>query len=415
MVVNESPSASSNNGGGADGVTNGCASTLGLLSVALGAFFSSCMVLCIKLASDAFSVSEIVLVRGGTQAVFCLITFFSRKALFQGNYGAPSTALWGDRKSVPWLFFRGAFSGVSILVMAFCLTQLDVGDVSSLMQTAPVFTAIIGRFWLKESGHWVMWPAGVGALVGVFLIIRPPFIFGDDEDNKEKNDSLLLPREASVALCVGAALGQAMVNLSTRKLVHVAFETNVLPGTVVAILIAGIALAVLQRPTEDMVDRAQRLPFETSLMGLVFVGVAGFGALSLQAIGMQLEKAGPASFMMSLEVVVSFLFQVTLLKSALSVTSLLGAVLVVLSTLSIVSVKICRNRNRGQSVRSRAVDGSIDDSPQSSASANEEREAAEETGKGGESVGRAKTSVPDTALSPTGPCGANFESEVSEA
>uniref|UniRef100_A0A0G4G5E5 Uncharacterized protein n=1 Tax=Chromera velia CCMP2878 TaxID=1169474 RepID=A0A0G4G5E5_9ALVE len=332
----------------------------GFLCVVAAALFMSLVHLSVQSASRYFVLSEIVIVRAGVQVLLCVVSFYARKVPCWGwRQLKPSAPLWGGRTNLKWVSFRAVASCVCTILMCFSLTQLPVGDVSAIMQSSSVITALIGRLWLKETGHWIVWFSGVGALVGVVFILQPPLIFdglpvgktlggpaGSESHEASESvsvparDAAALPRGASVALCVGAAVCQALVNISTRKLLDVSFQTNVLPGSALSVIGAMVLLGAIQQPEGEWVGRLGTVPWVNGWLPLLSSGVSGFASLSLMSIGMQMEKAGPASFMMTFDVVFSFVFQTTLLRLGVSPLSCVGASLVVVSALGVVGEKV---------------------------------------------------------------------------
>ena len=132
----------------------------------VASFMFAAMGVCVKLASDQFSTSEIVMYRGlvGTIFLFCMIRI-------QGGAlktTMPLAHLW-----------RSVVGVVSLWLWFYAIAKLPLATAMTLNYMAPIWIAV----WLFAHGWWhrqnhVEWPLilAVGmSFVGVALLLRPAF------------------------------------------------------------------------------------------------------------------------------------------------------------------------------------------------------------------------------------------------
>lgn len=129
-------------------------------------FLFAAMGVCVKLASEIFSTSEIVLCRGvvGVAVLYCMIRI-------QGG---------SFRTSMPFAhLWRGFIGVVSLWLWFYAIANLPLATAMTLNYMAPIWMAL----WLFLHGWWhakdrVEWPLIVAvfmSFVGVTLLLQPAF------------------------------------------------------------------------------------------------------------------------------------------------------------------------------------------------------------------------------------------------
>ncbi|NRR33674.1 DMT family transporter [Oxalobacteraceae bacterium] len=157
-------------------------------------FMFAVMGVCVKLASEQFSTSEIVMYRGvvGVTVLFCLIRLRGgslRTAL-------PFAHLW-----------RGVVGVVALWLWFYAIARLPLATAMTLNYMAPIWMAafLLGAGWWHARQH-VEWPliaAIAMSFVGVTLLLRPVF------------DSQLL---APALIALASSVLSALAYLQVRKL-----------------------------------------------------------------------------------------------------------------------------------------------------------------------------------------------------
>ncbi|WP_256080576.1 DMT family transporter [Massilia sp. YIM B04103] len=129
-------------------------------------FMFAAMGVCVKLASETFSTSEIVMYRGlvGMTVLFCMMRM--QGASFRTTM--PFAHLW-----------RGVVGVVSLWLWFYAIARLPLATAMTLNYMAPIWIAV----WLFLHGWWhaknhIEWPL-IGAVfmsfIGVTLLLQPAF------------------------------------------------------------------------------------------------------------------------------------------------------------------------------------------------------------------------------------------------
>lgn len=162
----------------------------GLLFVAASTFFFSCMNLTVKyfLSITSISVVTLIVVRMAITSAGCIIALYF---IGDPNY------LFGPPEIRNMLAVRGVvgFGGLFSNYQSF--KGLSVSDSTAIQFLSPSVTAFLGYMFLAESLSRRELFAGVCCLAGVFLVSRPPFLFGWG------NEEILPPEDAGSVVIPG--------------------------------------------------------------------------------------------------------------------------------------------------------------------------------------------------------------------
>lgn len=118
--------------------------------------------------------------------------------------------------AVPWRSHAPGLQTVRSLILAACnllftvaLVHIPLADATAVGFASPLFTVALAALWLQERVGWRRW-AGVGiGLLGVVVLLRPPFLFG----GQPVHWAMLLP--------LGTAALFAVYQILTRRLAQV--------------------------------------------------------------------------------------------------------------------------------------------------------------------------------------------------
>ncbi|MGO4379297.1 DMT family transporter [Pseudoduganella sp. RAF19] len=132
----------------------------------VASFMFAAMGVCVKLASDDFSTSEIVMYRGivGTVVLFCTIRIRGLSL----------------KTTMPWdHLWRGFIGVISLWLWFYAIGKLPLATAITLNYMAPIWIAVwlFGHGWWHRKNH-VEWPliaAVLMSFVGVALLLRPAF------------------------------------------------------------------------------------------------------------------------------------------------------------------------------------------------------------------------------------------------
>lgn len=268
---------------------------LGLRYMVGAALFFSVMSLLVKLAGQRLPSMQIVLAR-----------YVVMLALTQVMVWRAGVSVRGvDRRS---LVGRSVTGFVALSFFYYAVTQLPLGDVTTIHYTSPVFTALIAAYFLKEHSDRRVWVGAALSLLGVLLVSQPSFIVGGEG----------LPR-----LAVMAALGGATLSAAAYTFVRKLGSTD--HHLVVIYWFCGLgvlfslpfALPVALWPT----------PAEWAL--LAGVGVTTQVAQVFLTKGLKLERAGRATSVGYLQIIFAFIWGMIFFADMPTIWNVIGAGMIV--------------------------------------------------------------------------------------
>lgn len=140
---------------------------LGMRYMVLSAFGFSVMAVCVKFASiEGIPVLEIVAAR----ALISLLLSYA-------DIHRKRIPVFGQRKDL--LFMRGLVGSVTLVCVYYSITHLPLAEATVLQYLYPIFTALLALFFLKEHIHWSLIVSIVLSFIGLLLVVRPTFLFGE--------------------------------------------------------------------------------------------------------------------------------------------------------------------------------------------------------------------------------------------
>jgi len=203
-------------------------------------------------------------------------------------------------------------------LMNYAVKHMPLADARVIFYTSPVFTAILGRIFLKESVSKFDVLAMILSIGGVVLIGRPTFLFGSLGKNSGSKQ-VWVP----TLLAVGAAIGSAASTVLTRKMSQevgprvVVFYFAVL-GSIISFV--GSLISGFKYPDCGTYDSIYMLA----------IGVLGYFALVVRSKALAMEKASVVALVSTIGIAFSFILQLVALDVVPNNMSIGGAILVLL-------------------------------------------------------------------------------------
>ena len=314
-----------------------CGGTIGLVLMGCSAISFSLMSFAIHLMSTttstfAIPAFELVFFRSCLGILLCVVWL---------KYIVEETSTIALKRSNIKLLLGGrAFLGsLAMCSNWFVYSQLPLGEATVVVFTAPIFTVVVARLYLKEMINTIQGVLLALSSVGVILVARPEFL-GFPSEPKPAYQSV--PRIVVFGIGLCGALGSAFTNVLVRMLVDV-HSVVVVKWLMVSSLFVSLVLGTLvQTPVK---------PEGVGVFGgLLAIGILGFMGQMLKTQGLKWEKAGPGSMMRNLDIVFAFVFQATILNEEVHILSLLGAGLTLVSSLAIGYQKYISSRNDGNDI-----------------------------------------------------------------
>ncbi|NJD20224.1 MAG: DMT family transporter [Gemmatimonadetes bacterium] len=274
----------------------------GLKAMVGSAFFFSIMAALAKLAGVTVPLFEIVFARSLAVAV-----------LSGAQLAWSGTGFRGKEPRI--LVLRGVLGFVSLSCYHYAVIHLPLAAATVIHFVNPVFTAFIAALWLRE--HLGLREAAlvVASLAGVVLVARPGFLFG--------GEGALEPFPVLIGLC-GAILSAAAYTTVRRLRAE--------PPMLIVFYFA-VVCTLLATP---LVIRDYR-PLTWAEMGLlVCVGLTTHLGQVFLTWGFRLERAGRASAVGYLQIVLAALWGWLLFSDVPDAWTWVGAAVIVGCTLLLV-------------------------------------------------------------------------------
>ncbi|KAN0022424.1 hypothetical protein ACTFIU_004607 [Dictyostelium citrinum] len=282
----------------------------GLLLLVLSAFLFSFMAYLVKLISKEFDSLEIAFMRSFYGLVGCIILLFSLRE----NPLGPKHVRW-------FLAARGLSGAISLCAYFYTLTVLPLSEAVIISFTSPVITAALAAVVLKERWGGIEAICAFLSLCGVVVVSKPSFLFhhhsdGSTTENGDDGGKLLY-----VFIGIAGAFFTAVSYIAVRKV-----GPSVNPFVLVIYFSA--VSSVLCLPAS--------FAFQTfvwpSLKGWGYITLIGVVATIAQGAvnaGIQLsKKTSTAAAMNYLQIIFTFIWQITLMGEPLDWITILGALLI---------------------------------------------------------------------------------------
>jgi drug/metabolite transporter (DMT)-like permease len=312
-------------------------SYLPLLLVFLSGIGFSIQSLFIKILTDQYSYSasfQIIFFRGLTQGVLSTIFIYT-------DPSRQDIKLFGNTNSVRGLMLMRSLFGYGGIAFAFlAVERLPMGDATTLTMLSPMFATLFSWYVLREQWRLGEMISSLVAVVGVCLVGRPAFIFGQNE----AADS------TGVVYALLAAVFAGLAYTCVRML----GTTSKMPWANVCFAQA-IGQAVLSPPSLTLSGQTFRFDMGLTVFGLIFTaGFIGAWSQISMTIGMQREKSALATGMRMSDVLFGFIWQALFTHEPVSSLSIVGAMLVTLSVVGLVLSKAYypQNMKNGSNITS---------------------------------------------------------------
>ncbi|KAI0641731.1 drug/metabolite transporter [Trametes meyenii] len=325
----------------------------GLLLIALSQAFTSLMGVFVKMLStteNPVPPVELIWVRMVLTWVVC--------ASYMTLVNVPNPIL-GPREIRLLLIVRGLAGFVGLFGTYYTLQYLSLSDTTVLSFLTPMCTAVTSALLLKEDLTVQQSMASVFSFVGVILIARPDFLFGqslDDarRDGAARGEHVITSGQRLDA--VGVAL-LGVVGLTTAYTTIRAIGKRAHPMHNLA---AFALVCIVTGPIIMLVSRTPVLIIKDTLtvMLVLAVSLCGFSAQITMTTGLQRETAGRGTLAIYVQVVFAMLFERIFFHSVPSLLSLLGTIIILSS-----AIYVALSKRSMEAIKMSSVTAGIRDDP----------------------------------------------------
>ncbi|XP_078482272.1 solute carrier family 35 member G1-like [Ciona intestinalis] len=233
-------------------------------------------------------------------------------------------------KSAVYLFAFGFVSVGASLTFYLSLDEFSAGDSLAISSSYLVITIALSYLFLKEKQHPIVIVLSIVSMVGVFLVARPTFIFGDNEEVNAKPDQ---NRALGIVYSILSAFFTAFRFTLGRKLNNTVHVSQMLIFTCTQALIAFPIYSITT-------NQGWYIPCMSDWGILIASALCCAVSNAVIALALQLERAGPVSIVCSLLIAFGFILEIVLLKTVPQVTSVVGALLVFLGSVGTIFVQM---------------------------------------------------------------------------
>lgn len=295
----------------------------------LSQFFNSIMVVSCKLlvtdstSEDPIHPLQILFVRMLVTYLCCLVYMLVLKNI--------EDAPLGPRSKRGYLLLRGAVGFVGVFGMYFSLQYISLSDAVAITFFVPIVTSFLAWVILHERYSLVEGACSILSFVGVFLIAKPSFIFGDKTSSDENVESSSTEKRL-LASFVGllGVFGASSVFICLRKIGKLVHPLITVSYFALFTCIVSMT-SILVIPSIKF-----ELP-KNSYQALLFtiIGFSGFIMQYLLTAGVQRVPAGKSALMGYTSMVFAIIWDFLIWHHLPGFLSLLG-IIVILSNAFVV-------------------------------------------------------------------------------
>ncbi|KAG2148837.1 EamA-like transporter family-domain-containing protein [Suillus clintonianus] len=313
-------------------VTTFVGTNLGMLLIIFAQFFFVCMNLGVK-QLDSLDVPmhtlELIAVRMAITLACCILYMVIMKI--------PDPFL-GPKGVRLLLVNRGLCGFFGLFGMYYSLQYLSLADATVLSFLMPLSAALGGYLILKEPYSKREAFAAIVSLLGVILIARPPFLFGNTSSvNSDSSDvaSRATAADRIRAVCVavfGIILGTGAL-LSMRAIGRRAHPMHLMMFfSAWCTFVASAAMYFMKIPIVYPHN------WQWAAM-LIFIGLSGFFAQTLTTIGFQRETAARGSMCQYIQLLFAGVLEYVFFGTVPSTLSLIGAAIIMTTAIYVIVSK----------------------------------------------------------------------------
>ncbi|KAI0776960.1 DUF6-domain-containing protein [Trametes elegans] len=247
---------------------------------------------------------------------------------------------------------RGFFGFFGLFGVYYSLQYLSLSDATVLTFLAPMCTAVTGAVLLHEPFSWREAVAGLTSLLGVVLIARPAFLFGQHhhpnpvmdidmgdivEGTHGEVDGAMIVTPAQRVAAVGVALlgvlGSTGAYTTIRAIGKRAHPLhNLVSFSSQCVIVATVGMLVMRTPIV--------VPTRWDwLVMLVLIGIFGFIAQVLLTMGLQREAAGRGTMAIYIQIVFATIFERVVFHTSPPFLSVIGTLIILTSAIYVALTK----------------------------------------------------------------------------
>ena len=324
-----------------------------------GVFF--CLLSAFLLAASNILVRKAIFFNGSDQT---LIRYLIQLITMIPVACYTKNSLLGIKQSRKNLIFRGIFGFLSILLVNFSLKIIAPSDAKTIFNLNIILVSIIGRIYFKDKLTVFHLISLLMAMVGVFLIVQPSFLFQKemnfnksmisnttsvDSSSTSEKEVLKWNRTIGISISLLAAIVQSIFITFIKKLTNqnVHYSVSLLFGSYFGVPLSFLLTSTIYLTGNSEKDRILRSNTSEILFQVLYSISSAIVGLSSQLflnISLEYESSSIISIVRSTELVFVFILQYIFLDIESNLFSSIGTLLIFTGIMMILVHKILEEK-----------------------------------------------------------------------
>lgn len=232
-----------------------------------------------------------------------------------------SSSLLGVKGERWALFLRASFGFVSLAGNYMAIQLIGLSDASSIVFSAPVFVTFLAFFLIREPFRCTNILTLILVIFGIILICKPELIIEHHKIELVEDEYRLIGSVIALIAC----LANAMTYITLRKLKKTSSQVSIIWFSAISIIFSCLINGLLFDFNLPQTQNGWLL--------LLLNGVCGVFGQLLLTISLKIAEAGPVSMARTMDIVMSFVYQSTILNQEIEVHTIIGASLIVIGVI----------------------------------------------------------------------------------
>ena len=250
------------------------------------------------------------------------------------------------------IFIRGICGGIGTLLLFEASMLLPVGDAQALMALTAAITPFLAFIVFRDTLTKLHLISLVGAIVGVILIIQPPFIFKHKStpngDNTENNEQIVIGYIYAISGAIVQALIYICIQFARKVPVYVLTLSQSIWG-----IITGIIVLLYQNNLNNKDIIWINNWFDAAYV--ILLGCIGYVFLWLVTASGKYITSGVIALLINLSIVWGYIIQIVIFHQTPTWITIIGAVCMFIAAAIVSMDKISDAKRKSMSVIQRNI------------------------------------------------------------
>lgn len=249
------------------------------------------------------------------------------------------------------IIMRGVCGGVGTLLLFQASMLLPVGDMQSLMALTAAITPFLAFLFFKDTLTKLHLLSLIGAVIGVVLIVQPPFMFrkvSEDESKSEKEGEIVMGYVYAISGAAVQSLIYICIQFARKVPIYMLTMSQSIMGVVTGLIVL-LYSGNLGNSKILWIDNGFDAAF------LIITGCVGYTFLWLITMSGRYITSGVIALLLNLSIVWGYIIQITVFEEKPTWITIIGAVCMFLSAAIVSMDKISDAKRKSMSVIQRNI------------------------------------------------------------